>query len=324
MSGADPRNNSPQYLHNLIFYTYYYFPTSHPPEPLSQEAGAVRPRGRHHPRSAISVQNTSFMKLSSRPPLLPPRAIAAKLFLVGSTVGPIVDSLHNQCLLTYDIAPITVMSPSAHPLFCSSWAVPPLLGVAYIVLGYMLPRIIERMTNLQSSSRNDVLNDRRIHKKELKSRAILAVTSTALIIKLSQFLQTNDVISLGGHSIVMDAKLSLFIMAASDALQWISLDRTPVALVAATVSALVGPLSELPFVASGFWHYIPQAADYLPLSGDFFHQGGIADKVASNLLGEKYNDLALSSITGPCYFAVTMDAIALTRYFEQSGENSVE
>jgi hypothetical protein len=274
---------------------------------------------------AVATSTQPAMKLPSRPPLLPPRATAPKLFLVGSTVGPVVDSLHNQCLLAYDIAPITLMSPSAHPLFCSSWVVPPLLGAAYIVLGYILPRIIELMANSLSSTRNDVqLNNRRIQKKELKSRAILAVTSTALIIKLSQFLQTHDAISLGGHTIIMDAKLRLFIMVASDALQWISLDRTPLALVAATITALGGPLSELPFVASGFWHYIPQAADYLPLSGDFFQQGGIVDTVASNILGEGYHDLALSSITGPCYFAVTMDAIALTRYFDQSGDNSVK
>ncbi len=162
-----------------------------------------------------------------------------------------------------------------------------------------------------------------MHEKELKIRAILAITSTALIIKLSQFLQTHDAIDFGGHTIIVDAKLSLFIMAASDALQWISLDRTPIALVAATIAAFGGPLSELPFVASGFWHYIPQSADYLPLSGDFFQQA-IADKLASNILGENYHNLALSSITGPCYFAVTMDAIALSRYFNQTNDANVK
>jgi hypothetical protein len=221
------------------------------------------------------------------------------------------------------MAPITLTSPgsidlpSATPLFCSSWVVPPLLGVAYVVLGYILPQIILMVTDSQTTMGN-IMDDRRINKKELKSRAILAVTSTALIIKLSQFLQTHDVIALGGHPIVLDAKLRLFLMAASDALQWISLDRTPVSLLAATMTAFGGPLSELPFVASGCWHYIPQSADYLPLSGDFFRQGGLADTVASNILGDSFHGLALSSITGPCYFAVTMDAIALSRYFNQS------
>ena len=233
-----------------------------------------------------------------------------------------MDSLHNQCLLAYEIAPITLSLPGsidlplAPPLFCSSWVVPPLLGVAYIVLGYILPRIIEPATYLSSVG----IDHQRIHNKELKSRAILAITSTAFIIKLSQFLQTHDVINLGGHPIMLNTKWSIFLMAASDLLQWVSLDRTPVALVAATISAFGGPLSELPFIASGFWHYIPQSADYLPLSGDLFQEGGIADKVASNILGDSYHGLALSSITGPCYFAVTMDAIALSRYFNQSSE----
>jgi len=233
-----------------------------------------------------------------------------------------VDSLHNQCLLAYDIAPITLSLPgsidlpSAPPLFCSSWVVPPLLGAAYIVLGYILPRIIEPATYVSSV----VIDDQRIHKKELIRKAILAVTSTATIIKLSQFLQTHDVVNLGGHPIMLNAKWSLFLMAASEFLQWILLDPTPVALVAATISAFGVSMSDLPFVASGFWHYIPQSANYLPLSGDLFQQGGIADKVASTILGDSYHGLALSSITGPCYFAVTMDAIALSRYFNQSSE----
>jgi hypothetical protein len=123
--------------------------------------------------------------------------------------------------------------------------------VVYIVLGYIVPRIIEPATYLSSVG----IDHQRIQKKELKIRAILAVISTAFIIKLSQFLQTHDVINLGGHPIMLNAKWSLFLMAASDLLQWISLDRTPVALVAATISAFGGPLSELPFIASGFWQY---------------------------------------------------------------------
>ena len=250
------------------------------------------------------------MKISSRPPLLPPKVATAKLFLVGSTVGPIVDSLHNQCLLEYDIAPITIQNPltlSSTPLFCSSWAVPPLLGTAYIVLGYILPRVIEVLTNTSGDD-----NIRNINKDELKRKAILAVTSTAVIIKLSELLQTHATIGLGDHQIILDAKTSLEIMAVSDAIQWVVLDGTPIALVASCITAIGGPLSELPFVANGFWHYLPQSADYLPLSGG---SEGLADIIATTILGKGYKSLALSSITGPCYFAVTMDAIALGRYF---------
>lgn len=240
---------------------------------------------------------------------LPPKATAAKLFLFGSTIGPLVDSLHNQCLLEYDLAPIAIQNPissSAPPLLCTSWAVPPLLGVAYLILGYILPRVIELVSNVHVSSDDGAATYDRTDNIELKNKAILAVTSTAGIIKLSEFLQTQE---------FFDAKTNLEIMAASDLLQWIALDGTPVALVASCITSIGGPLSELPFVAHGFWHYIPQSADYIPLGNGL---DGIADSLATTFLGDGYRDLALSSITGPCYFAVTMDSIALSRYFYSS------
>ena len=195
------------------------------------------------------------MKLSSRPPLLPSKVVAAKLFFVGSTVGPLVDSLHNQCLLEYDAAPITLQPvTSASPIFCSSWAVPPLLGIAYLILGYILPRVIELLLprddpKIYNDDAEDTKTQLTAHMqrqtttntKELRNKAILAVTSTALIIKLSEFLQTHDYITLMDQQIILDAKTSLAIMVLSDALQWIWLDQTPVALVAATITAIGGP-----------------------------------------------------------------------------------
>ena len=85
------------------------------------------------------------------------------------------------------------------------------------------------------------------------------------------------------------------------------MDGTIVALLLATITALGGPLSELPFVAFGVWEYLPSASDYFPLE---------QWPIASILGGDEYSHLALSSITGPCYFAVTMDAIALGRWFD--------
>lgn len=294
----------------------------------------------HHPNNTI--KHISMKLLPPRQPLLPPKATAAKviilpsfiffsmmmpltltlfasmqLFFVGSTVGPLVDSLHNQCLLAYDVAPITISNPAASwesALFCSSWAVPPLLGVAYIVLGFILPKLL---ANITGGNYNCQTTD----EGELRNKAIWAVISTAFIIKLSEYLQTHDIIALGSPALMLDAQTNLGIMAAADAVQWLALDRTPVALLAATITAVGGPLSEMPFVAHGFWHYLPESADYLPLSGYVFQSGGIADELASMLLGEGYEDLSLSSITGPCYFAVTLDAIALGRYFYQSSES---
>ena len=91
-------------------------------------------------------------------------------------------------------------------------------------------------------------------------------------------------------------------------------DRTPTALIAALITSVGGPLCELPFIASGCWHYIPSAADYYPLNrlidllGQFYHYNANDSSVLSNL--------SLSSITAPCYFAVTTDAIALGRWFD--------
>ena len=180
------------------------------------------------------------MKISSsRPPLLPPRVTSASLFVVGATVGPIVDSLHNQCLLAYDMAPIELTNPLTEfgpPLLASSWAVTPLLGIAYIILGYILPRVIEYLIDnpgaTKDASENDSDDDddddddatnysRRVDTSELKNKAILAVTSTAFIIKLSEYLQTHNALVLGGSDFILDAQTKFGIMAASDAIQWV-------------------------------------------------------------------------------------------------------
>jgi hypothetical protein len=227
---------------------------------------------------------------------LPPTKTAAKLFATGATVGPIVDSLHNQCLLQYDILPISLLDQH----FASSWLIPPLLGVAYVVLGGVLPRIFDSF--LSSPSKNSTPSSH-----FLRDRAVFAVLSTAAIIKLSEFLQTHpaDAIPILGTGIgeASSSTTNLVIMSVAALVQWIVLDTTPAALASALITAIGGPLSELPFVASHCWHYIPEAADYLPLSSLTF-------------LPEYTQQLTLSSITGPCYFAVTMDAIALGRWFD--------
>ena len=251
------------------------------------------------------------MKVLPKLPLLPPQGTALRLGAAGFVVGPLVDSLHNQCLLRYDVAPITLSSPlsSSDPLFCSSWAVPPLLAFAYIVLGYILPRIIEFLP----IPREEInFMEGKKASNELRNKALLAVSSTAAIIKLSEILETNNTLQIGSSVLNMDVGTKLQMMAFADVCQWITLDTTPVALLAAAVSAIGGPLSELPFVSAGFWEYIPEAADYSPLATI---ETGVVDGLLSSVLGDNYKELTLSSITGPCYFAVTLDAIALGRYF---------
>ena len=251
---------------------------------------------------------------------LPSTTASAKLFATGATLGPVVDSLHNQCLLEYHKAPIAIEWPQAlqqqvhhHDgsfLFCSSWTVPPLLGFAYVVLGGILPRVVQKLVRLAPGSSSKTKDtDFSLPKQpnmDLRTRALLAVATTALIIKCSELLETHT-----NSSETTTTNVVLLLVAALA--QWAVLDGTLAALVVASITSIGGPLSELPFVAHDFWVYLPTAGDYLPLQHNVWW-----DDVLIGLLGENYRQLALSSITGPCYFAVAMDAIALGRWFEST------
>jgi hypothetical protein len=138
----------------------------------------------------------------------------------------------------------------------------------------------------------------------LNARAITAVLTTAFLIKLSSYLQVAHI----PHAEVILASLAL--------LQWVWLDASLASLVVALAASVGGPLAELPFVAHHVWTYLPSAADYLPLSGND------NNAMLQYLLGEDYSELALASITGPCYFAVTMDAIACGRAFAATTTNN--
>lgn len=143
----------------------------------------------------------------------------AKLFATGFTIGPIVDSLHNQSLLHYNVLPISIAWPSLSsasaslsssvpllPLFCSSWTVPPLLGIAYVVLGGILPRILELFLSQETIPSPTLLVDEKKQQQQqnannvskidiqqmLRTRAFIAVATTALIIKLSEILETGN------------------------------------------------------------------------------------------------------------------------------------
>ena len=233
-------------------------------------------------------------------------------------------------------------------LFCSSWTVPPLLGFAYVVLGGLLPRIVESILaatlpnkepqekpstefSATQSSSSSLSSSR-----QLRTRALLAVTTTATIIKLSEFLETHpgifDNYEVLHNSHIEPASLSLLVMIVAAIFQWALLDRSIVALLIATVTAIGGPLSELPFVGHGVWTYIEEARNYFPLHNLFpdamasdaaIDSNNLLLQISPILFGtSNYQDLALSSITGPCYFAVAMDAIALGRWFDVSTSSS--
>jgi hypothetical protein len=265
----------------------------------------------------------------------PSAPAAAKLFLTGATVGPIVDSLHNQCLLEYHIAPVTVDWPSAlstldGSLLASSWTVPPLLGIAYLVLGGVLPRLFQLLIDATSTAKSTkeknvapvnisqsatTSGSSSNSRSALRTRAVVAVTTTALIIKLSEYLETHPTVTDGLPIGSSPAEQHIAVLLLAALMQWATLDGTLAALLAASITSLGGPLSELPFVAYGFWEYLSQSGDYLPLE-----HLSVGSSLWQFLLGDDYQHLAISSITGPCYFAVTMDAIALGRWFDASGQ----
>jgi len=244
------------------------------------------------------------MKTSNN--LLPKKLPSLKLIATGATLGPLVDSLHNQCLLQYEKAPIDIPNFMTHTdstfyLIRTSWYIPLLLGIAYLVLGGILPRIFNTFLKSINVTQERLKNQQ--NPSNLRNKAIYAVMSTALIIKLSEILETSAVFTF--------REINLYIMIVAAITQWAVLDRSLASLLAAMLVSVGGPLSELPFVAADYWHYIPSAADYLPLKDinpDL--------EILKFFLGDHYEELALSSITGPCYAAVTMDAIALGRWFD--------
>jgi len=181
-----------------------------------------------------------------------------------------------------------------------------ILLLAYIVLGAILPRIVSLLMAKTNETSTIGKEEQISSSSALRTKAILAVSTTALIIKLSEYLETSSLFS--------SSEMNLIVMSAAALTQWGLLDGTLVSLITAVIVAIGGPLSELPFVAAGFWHYTPQASDYFPLKD--------LDWEILKLLGDDYQDLALSSITGPCYFAVTMDAIALSRWFDVDEDNN--
>jgi len=202
------------------------------------------------------------------------RAIAG-LSIFGATAGPVVDAVHNQVLLIYDILPVNILAIK------SSLLVPPLLAVAYSLLGWVLPRLLEKVLGPGGISTPINIPPRR--------RAGIAVASTVAIIKASELLTLSP----------LPATTSVAILTACCACQWAALDGAWASLVLACAAAIGGPLAELPIIGAGCWHYL--SPDYFPLSGPPFDLG------AGTWAG-------LSSITGPCYFAVTTDAIALGRW----------
>lgn len=215
-------------------------------------------------------------------------SVLLRLGAFGAGVGPFVDAVHNQALLQYDILPIEVGLVNAR----TSALVPPLLFLAYAILGGVGPAIAEAL--LPGGNPNNDDDDVPTGSRGLATTALLAVASTVGIIKLSELLVL--------ASAPPAAALALLLLLC--ALQWRLLDGRVSSVALAALAAVGGPLAELPIMAAGAWHYI--SPDYFPLSAL-----GVDPSVGWS---------GLSSITAPCYFAVTTDAIALGRWFSEGME----
>lgn len=249
--------------------------------------------------------------------LLPSTFTASRLFFTGATIGPLIDGLHNQALLKYNIVPIDVQFVSSfnqqqqQQSFQSSWVVPPLLGISYIVLGSIIPNVVDHVlqqfppngktttprTRIEQQQTNTVQRQRQF--VWLTLRAMTAVLSTALIVRWTEVLLTSDthlleLVNPSAFSAAGTIESYLLLLITVCIVEWAWLDGTMTALLVASLAAVLGPLAELPFLSLGWWEYLDSPALYYPL-------------------GEQ-TTMGIHSLTGPCYFAVTLDAIAIGRW----------
>eukprot|EP00747_Dinoflagellata_sp_TGD_P186008 gnl/TRDRNA2_/TRDRNA2_42817_c0_seq1.p1 gnl/TRDRNA2_/TRDRNA2_42817_c0~~gnl/TRDRNA2_/TRDRNA2_42817_c0_seq1.p1 ORF type:complete len:378 (+),score=53.67 gnl/TRDRNA2_/TRDRNA2_42817_c0_seq1:83-1216(+) len=212
------------------------------------------------------------------------------LGVFGAIAGPLVDGIHNQVLLQYDVLPVSIAEGAVQ----TSLLIPPLLGVAYALLGGVLPDVARSLLG-----DSFVAQPLPLIASKPRLRALLAVISSCALIKLSAVLTIADV----------PAPAALGVLSSLAVLQYLALDGSVASLVLAIAAGIGGPLAELPFMAAGCWHYI--SPDYFPLGH-----------------GDAGLDLGLSGITGPCYAVVTTDAIALgkalkggTRSAQEAGKD---
>ena len=191
---------------------------------------------------------------------------------IGATLGTAVDGLHNQVLLTYAVLPVAVDTNVGS--LRTSLVVPPLLAIAYAVLGEAAPRVAAAA--LGAGAERSVGPGAAL---DAGPRAVAAVLSTAALVRLSAFAP-----ALFGDD-------ALAVLAACAGVQWFLIDGTLAGLAVGLAAGALGPLAELPLIAAGWWSYI--APDYLPLGTPA---------------------LGLSALTAPCYFAVATDAAAIARW----------
>lgn len=237
---------------------------------------AVRRRGKF--RNLTTYQTERKVSICTVMKITTPKV---GLGLFGASLGPLVDAIHNQVLLQYDTAPVELFGGSVK----TSLLIPPLLSIAYVLLGDILPNFTRKfISGSLLKSKEDTTTI------EAGKRAAIAVSSSAALIKLSEVLTSLHYSSLQ----------SLCILSTLAFIQFLALDGSFASLALAFVVGIFGPLAELPLMVGGCWHYIDP--DYFPFDGIF---------------PSMHDTLALSAITGPCYAVVTTDAIAVGKFLSK-------
>ena len=158
----------------------------------------------------MAIHSLSVQLLALTPPPLRTDTLRPGVLLrlggFGATAGPLVDAVHNQALLRYDVLPVSLPLPLGEAR--TSLLIPPLLALTYAVLGGALPAAAERVVGTRRLST--------MAEYAPPARAAAAVASTVAIIKLSETLQLS----------ALAPSSSLALLAIACTIQWAALDGT--------------------------------------------------------------------------------------------------
>ena len=176
---------------------------------------ALAPSPLPHSHTAAAAPRAAALRAVAESAITDGRLRASSLSALaafGFTAGPLVDAVHNQALLSYDFLPLAL------PIFGAktSWIVPPLLAVAYALLGGVLPVAAERLIG-PGQLRGVPLGRACTAPIDFLApgqRAALAVASTVGIIKLSEVLVVA----------ALPTAATLVVLASCCVLQWLVLD----------------------------------------------------------------------------------------------------
>lgn len=132
-------------------------------------------------------------------------------------------------------------------------------------------------------------------------RAAAAVAATAGIVALS--------VPLHGWS---DQGLATAVLWVAALGEWACLDGSVSTLLGGAMAGVLGPIAEIPLIGIGCWHYLQP--DYFPLLAVVEHGGAGGSGMEGEAVRSSWSEIGIEGVTGPCYFAVCADSMAVYRY----------